>query len=83
MIKLTDIKKDETFMQADISDPDYHLDLMYQITQSDILDPSDNLFPWSMIPWLSLSPLSGGFSDSDLTDVSKDDTYKPDNGKGT
>ena len=26
--------------------------------------------------------LSGGFSDSDLLDVSKDDTYKPDKGKG-
>ncbi len=26
--------------------------------------------------------LSGGFSDSDLFDVSKDDTYKPDKGKG-
>ncbi len=26
--------------------------------------------------------LSGGFSDSDLFDVGKDDTYKPDKGKG-
>lgn len=25
--KLTDIRKNETFMQADILDPDYHLDL--------------------------------------------------------
>lgn len=64
-------------------DPDYHSDLMHQIIQSDILDPSDNLFPWSMIPRLSLSPFSGGFSDSDLFDVGKDKTYKPDSGKGT
>lgn len=30
----------------------------------------------------SLSFLPGGFSDSDLVDVSNDDTYKPDKGKG-
>nr|XP_046237285.1 CD99 antigen-like protein 2 isoform X1 [Scatophagus argus] len=27
-------------------------------------------------------PMSGGFSDNDLIDVSKDDSYKPDKGKG-
>lgn len=30
----------------------------------------------------SLYTISGGFSDSDLIDVSKDDSYKPDKGKG-
>lgn len=31
---------------------------------------------------LTLYTISGGFSDSDLIDVSKDDSYKPDKGKG-
>lgn len=31
---------------------------------------------------LTLHTISGGFSDSDLIDVSKDDSYKPDKGKG-
>lgn len=31
---------------------------------------------------ITLSAILGGFSDSDLIDVSKDDSYKPDKGKG-
>lgn len=35
-----------------------------------------------LITQVFVDAASGGFSDSDLFDVSKDDTYKPDKGKG-
>lgn len=46
--------------------------LVVNINQCDIL----------YITLVSLCAISGGLSDSDLVDVSKDDSYKPDKGKG-
>lgn len=48
--KLTDIKKDETFMQADILDPDKTSD-----KTSDISDPDDNLFLLSQVDFLTVT----------------------------
>lgn len=86
-VPLSNLKVQETwFRVSSVKCPVLMDDINIFLKHCNIVTSNPDCLWWNVkcvVWWWSFSPLSGEFSDTDLIDVSKDDTYKPDKGKGT